>query len=250
VRIGGFDTHAEQTDDNDPTLGSHAALLYHISSAMSAFQKDLREKGLEDRVLTMTMSEFGRRIESNGSFGTDHGTGGPVMLFGKHVNPGIYGTNPDLDNRNVELQFDYRQLCAGILHDWMGVDQSVITNDIFFKDFITGPNNLGGSYEPLDLINDTLTGHQDFLSAKFKIDGIHPNPATNYAQVNILINDFQHVRFELINLDGKIVQVLNRSLNPGKHSVTFNLDNLLAGMYFIKAKSNKLNDTKRLIIRK
>ena len=80
LRIGGFDTHAEQVENYDPTMGVHASQMYHISSAMKAFQDDLKARGLEERVLTMTTSEFGRRIASNGSYGTDHGTGAPVFI--------------------------------------------------------------------------------------------------------------------------------------------------------------------------
>jgi uncharacterized protein (DUF1501 family) len=61
IKIGGFDTHADQVESYDPTMGVHAALMYHISTAMKAFQEDLRAKGIEDRVLTVTTSEFGRR---------------------------------------------------------------------------------------------------------------------------------------------------------------------------------------------
>ncbi|MFY0628387.1 MAG: DUF1501 domain-containing protein [Reichenbachiella sp.] len=251
VKIGGFDTHADQTLNNDPTKGSHAALLYHITSAMKAFQSDLVSRNISDRVLTTTMSEFGRRIASNGSYGTDHGKGGPVMMFGAGVKPGIYGTNPDLNDNNVALQFDYRQLNAAILKDWMGVDPTVIENDIFFRDFISGDDGNGGTYEPLDLIKDTITGADNsFLNSKFKIDGIYPNPATNYVQTSVSINDTQHVKFELINVEGRVVLSTQRTLPPGQHKVTFQLNQLLPGMYFIKAKSDKLDDTKRLLIRK
>src|SRR5690606_29080322 len=104
VKIGGFDTHAEQVESYDPTMGVHAALLYHISTAMNAFQEDLRRRGLEDRVLTITTSEFGRRVYSNGSYGTDHGTGGPMFIFGKGVQAGMVGNVPDLTKANVEMQ--------------------------------------------------------------------------------------------------------------------------------------------------
>lgn len=250
VKMGGFDTHADQTENYDPTMGNHAALLYHISAAMRAFNNDLADRGLVDRVLTVSMSEFGRRIPSNGSYGTDHGTGGPVMMFGARVNAGIYGTNPDLDNSNVTQQFDYRQLYAGILNDWMGVDRATISNDIFFRDFITGPNPNGGSYEPLDLIGEYALGTRDFLSSKYKIESVYPNPASKYVQANLLINDFQEVTVELIDLNGKVVMSAHRSLAPGKHTISFTLDSINPGVYFIKAKSEKLNDTKRLIVRK
>lgn len=250
VKIGGFDTHADQTTSYDPTLGSHAALLYHITSAMNAFDADLRQRGLADRVLSVTMSEFGRRIASNGSYGTDHGTGGPVMLFGAGVNAGIYGTNPDLNENNVGMQFDYRQVYANLLYEWMGVDQAIIEQDIFFQDFISGPNPNGGSYEPLDLVKEVILSTDSYDKSKFKIDSLYPNPATNYVQVNIIINDAQLVTFELIDVKGQVIKNTKRSLASGKHTVTFQLDNMMPGFYFIKAKSSKLNDTKRLFIRK
>lgn len=250
VKMGGFDTHASQAESYDPTMGLHAALLYHITSAMRAFNRDLIGRGLDTRVLTMTMSEFGRRIGSNGSYGTDHGTGGPVMMFGAGVKAGIFGTNPDLSENNVNMQFDYRQLYANILHEWMGVDKETIASEIFFRDFINGPNPQGGNYEPLDLIKETITGTNDFLRSRYKIDSVYPNPASNYTQVNLLINDYQTVQVELIDMKGRVVMTTNRQLAPGKHTISFQLNNMLPGIYFVKAKSEKLNDTKRLIIRK
>lgn len=250
IKIGGFDTHASQTESYDPTLGYHAELLYHISSAMRAFTEDLTDRGLNQRVLTVSMSEFGRRIASNGSYGTDHGTGGPVMIFGSGVKAGIYGTNPDLNESNVGQQFDYRQVYASILNEWMEVDQDVIASDIFFRDFISGPNPEGGSYEPLDLIQETLVTSTSALQSKFKVDSVYPNPASNYTQVNLFINDYQNVNIELIDVNGKVVMTTRRQLSPGKHTVSLQLDRITPGIYFVKAKSEKLNDTKRLIIRK
>ncbi|MGL1889863.1 MAG: DUF1501 domain-containing protein [Reichenbachiella sp.] len=250
VKIGGFDTHADQTTNYDPTFGSHAALLYHISSAMKAFDSDLRSRGMSEKVLTVSMSEFGRRIGSNGSFGTDHGTGGPVMMFGAGVKPGVYGTNPDLSANNVGMQFDYRQVYAGILDEWLGVDRAVIEKDILFGDFITGPSHDGGTYEPLDLIKETILGNNSYDKTKFKIDSVYPNPATNYVQTNIVINDHQNILLELVDTSGRVVKSTTRALPPGKHSITFQLNDMMPGFYFIKVKSPKLNDTKRLFIRK
>ena len=96
-------------------------LLYHIFSAVKAFQDDLKELGLADRVLTLTMSEFGRRAASNNSWGTDHGTAAPMFVFGKGVKPGVIGTNPnlmDLDHGNIKMQHDYRQVMNEIANDW------------------------------------------------------------------------------------------------------------------------------------
>ncbi len=250
VRMGGFDTHANQTVDYDPTMGGHAALLYHISSAMRAFQNDLVSRGIADRVLTLTMSEFGRRIGSNGSYGTDHGTGGPIMMFGAGVNPGIFGTNPDLSQNNVGMQFDYRQIYANVLRDWMEVDQDVIANDIFFRDFVSGPNPQGGNFEPLDFTRDIVLESEHFLQQKYKIDNLHPNPASDYSNVDLLVNDRQEVALEVFDVDGR--RVLNKALklNPGKHTERLSVSSLKPGIYFIKATSEKLNDTKKLIVRR
>lgn len=250
VKVTGFDTHANQVEDDDPTMGTHAALLYHLSSAMHAFQADLQERGLEDRVLTVSLSEFGRRVRSNGSFGSDHGRGGPIMLFGKGVNPGIFGTVPDLTQKNVDMQFDYRQIYASALREWMGVSKTVLTNDIFFRDFIDGNNPAGGSYEPLDLIKgaDVVSSDKDYVRKNYHIDSVYPNPASKYTQTNIFVNNYQNIRVRLINMQGKTIAQLNRSVAPGTHNFTFLLNGVKPGIYFVKATSEMLDDVKRIVV--
>ncbi len=250
VKIGGFDTHANQVEDYNPTLGGHAARLYHISSAIKAFQEDLKARGLEDRVLTMSMSEFGRRIGSNGSYGTDHGTGGSVMLFGKYVNPGVYGTNPDLSKGNIDMQYDYRQLNSIILRDWLGVDQNVITNDIFFGNYIDGPNPMGGNFEPLELTRDVILGNDPFITNRFDFEKIYPNPADQITTAVIRLNDRQKVQIAIHNIEGKLLHTLSKDLNPGRHEVELDLKKLPSGNYIVKVKSDKLKKSLKLSIRR
>lgn len=253
VKVAGFDTHADQVTAEDSTMGTHAALLHNTMSAMHAFQKDLAERGLEDRVLTVTLSEFGRRIRSNGSLGSDHGSGGPVMLFGKGVNSGVFGTSPNLDNKNVELQFDYRQIYANILLEWMGMDQATLAKDVFYKDFIAGSNPAGGNFEPLDLIKgaeqiDNVLSDGNYLRKHYRIDSVYPNPASTYTQATIYVNNYQNVKVKLVNIQGKVVAQLSRSVAPGTHTFSFVLKGLKPGFYFIKADSERLNDTKKVMI--
>ena len=251
VRLGGFDTHAEQAEGYDPTMGNHAALLYHISSAMKAFQDDLRARGLEDRVLTVTLSEFGRRVASNGSYGTDHGTGGPIMVFGKSVDPGVIGTNPDVSKDNVEMQFDYRQVYANILKDWMEVDPQKIESEIFFGNFIDGPKEDGGNYEPLPLIGGTLTATDDFLQTRFRLENCFPNPAQNITTIAFQINATALVDLKILDVQGNVVKsVLLEKRGAGKHEVAVDLSNLSPGAYLYQIKAGILNDTKKLIIRR
>ncbi|MEP2671501.1 MAG: DUF1501 domain-containing protein [Cyclobacteriaceae bacterium] len=251
VKVGGFDTHAEQVESYDPTMGAHAALMYNISSAMKAFQEDLRARGIEDRVLTVTTSEFGRRIHSNGSYGTDHGTGGPMFIFGKGAKPGIVGKVPDLTKNNVEMQFDYRQVYANILKDWMLVDEDTINNEIFFRDFINGPKEEGsGNYEPLEVASQVISAtNSDFIKARFALTGCHPNPASSHTTIEFRINATSQVHLQLFDSQGRALKVLlDTTLDAGEHSVEVDLQEFKPGMYLYKLKSGFLKDTKKLVI--
>ena len=251
VKVGGFDTHAEQVESYDPTMGAHAALMYHISSAMNAFQQDLRARGIEDRVLTVTTSEFGRRIHSNGSYGTDHGTGGPMFLFGKGVTPGVMGKVPDLSQNNVEMQFDYRQVYANLLKDWMLVDEGIIHNDIFFRDFINGPKEEGtGNYEPLAIASQVISAtHADFVNSRFALSGCYPNPAIDHTTIEFRINATSQVSLQLLDSQGKMVKdILDVALDAGEHSVKVDLQAYPPGLYLYKLKSGFLKDIKKLVI--
>lgn len=249
VKIGGFDTHAEQVEGYDPTMGYHAALLHHISSAMKAFQDDLRARGIEDRVLTVTVSEFGRRVGSNGSYGTDHGTGGPVMIFGKGVNPGIIGTNPDVSKDNVEMQFDYRQIYANILKDWMEVDPVKIEKEIFFGNFIDGPNEDGGRYSALPIIKDIVTGNASFFSHRFRLNDCYPNPAKTHTTFSFQINKTSMVDLKIIDIQGRVIKkVLQETKEAGTHEVNAYIGDVPPGAYLYEIRAGLLSDTKKLIV--
>lgn len=251
VKIGGFDTHAGQVESFDPTMGTHAALMYHISSAMQAFQNDLRARGLEDRVLTVTTSEFGRRVASNGSYGTDHGTGGPMYIFGKGAQPGVTGKVPDLTKDNVDMQYDYRQVYASLLRDWMLVSDTKINTDIFFKNFLNGPKEEGtGNYENLTLASQVISGVQnDFVAERFELMDCFPNPAKESTTIRYKINNTNHVQLNLLDANGRNVKSLvNGQQDEGEHSVQVLLNDLPAGIYLYHLKTGFLNETKKLIV--
>lgn len=139
VSMGGFDTHSRQTEQGNTTAGNHARLLGRLSEAVGAFMADINSLGAGDRVLGMTFSEFGRRIKSNASGGTDHGAGAPVILFGNKVKPGIMGTSPDIPAQatvkdNISMQHDFRALYAGILRNWFQKEPAE-TRLVLYKDF-------------------------------------------------------------------------------------------------------------------
>ncbi|TAL48530.1 MAG: DUF1501 domain-containing protein, partial [Chitinophagaceae bacterium] len=126
VNIGGFDTHSVQVNQSDTTIGAHANLLKQVSDAIKAFMDDLKFLGVQRRVLGMTFSEFGRRIKSNSSLGTDHGAAAPLILFGEYADTKVLGDNPVIPanatvNDNVPFQYDFRSVYASVLEKWFCV---------------------------------------------------------------------------------------------------------------------------------
>lgn len=148
VEMGGFDTHATQVGTSN-TEGTHAQLLRKMSDAIAAFQKDLALLRIEDKVLGMTYSDFGRRATSNASKGTDHGIGAPMFVFGAGIKRQLVGTNPDLvngllpsapapweTNRDIKMQIDFRRVYSDVLNDWFGTTTNK-TETLLFKNFQT-----------------------------------------------------------------------------------------------------------------
>jgi len=115
VSQGGYDTHSNQD-------GSHARLMGELDAALSAFTADLKAQGNFDRVLTMTFSEFGRRVAENASRGTDHGAAAPMFLLGGKIKPGLHGEAPSLEKLNrgdLIHTVDFRNIYATILENWL-----------------------------------------------------------------------------------------------------------------------------------
>jgi uncharacterized protein (DUF1501 family) len=124
----GYDTHAAQ-------LPSHARLLTEFSRALKAFDTDMKGEGFGDKVVTLCFSEFGRRVQENGSLGTDHGTAGPMFLSGA-VQPGLVGAVPsmtDLEDDDLKRQFDFRQVYATLISDWLGYSAKTALDGNFEK---------------------------------------------------------------------------------------------------------------------
>lgn len=138
VTLDGFDTHENQNQD-------HPKLMNYIGSAISEFYDDLKIGNKHNNVLTMTFSEFGRRVEEN-TGGTDHGTAAPILIFGPALNDnGFIGENPSLtnldQNGNLKHDIDFRSVYATILESWLCVDASDV--DSLLGDNYARLDNLG-----------------------------------------------------------------------------------------------------------
>jgi uncharacterized protein (DUF1501 family) len=115
-----FDTHVQQAD-------VHNRLLMYTADAVRAFMEDIKRIGRADDVAVMMFTEFGRRVEENGSLGTDHGTATPMFIFGKHLKGGFYGRPPsltDLDDGNLKMTTDFRSVYATMIKEWLGYDDT------------------------------------------------------------------------------------------------------------------------------
>jgi uncharacterized protein (DUF1501 family) len=115
-----FDTHVQQAD-------LHSRLLMYTADAVRGFIEDLKRLGRADEVAVLIFTEFGRRVEENGSLGTDHGTATPMFVIGKGVKGGFYGRPPsltDLDDGNLKMTTDFRCVYATVIQEWLGCDEA------------------------------------------------------------------------------------------------------------------------------
>jgi uncharacterized protein (DUF1501 family) len=116
VTLDGFDTHANQAP-------VHSALMKQWADAVSAFCNRMQQAGLQEHVLVMTFSEFGRRVAENASGGTDHGAAAPMFLSGPKLPHALVGEHPslqDLDDGDLKYQIDFREVYASVIEHWLG----------------------------------------------------------------------------------------------------------------------------------
>jgi uncharacterized protein (DUF1501 family) len=131
--IDGWDTHSGQAEP-------HRKLLGEVADGITTFFQTLKQAKNDQRVLVMTFSEFGRRVQENGSRGTDHGAGSCLFVAGPGVKGGPVGKHPslsDLDAGDLKYHTDFRQVYATLLDKWLSVDSKAV---------------LGGEFAHLDML--------------------------------------------------------------------------------------------------
>ena len=233
VTIGGFDTHANQTDAVDKTVGPHANLMRQLSDAVKAFQDDLKVQGTEDRVAGMTFSEFGRRAISNASMGTDHGVAAPLFVFGKGVKNSVIGKNPnlsDLDNNNIKMQTDFRQVYAALLADWLGAGNTQVTSV------------LNKSYDAAPIFKNLILANEP-LVAPFRI---FPNPAFDAVTLegDVLLADIREVA--VYDPAGRAVDLPVSRLSD--RALGLNVRALAAGTYVVSIQAGDQRVAARMLV--
>ncbi len=155
ISMGGFDTHG-----NQPL--AHERLMSNLSIAVQNFYDDLAFTQQDDKVLSMTFSEFGRRIFENGSNGTDHGKAAPTLFFGSGLNGSAFvGDHPSLDapnsRGNLEYTMDFRDLYATVLAEWLCVPIPLVEQHLLnhpYNPINLGFNCSGVEFPPITIDND------------------------------------------------------------------------------------------------
>jgi uncharacterized protein (DUF1501 family) len=203
------DTHSAQVNTTDKTQGTQATNLTLLSQAIGAFQQDLEAMGKSESVSGMTFSEFGRRIKSNASLGTDHGAAAPVLFFGSMLNTssqvkksiypvsGMIGKSPNLPtnatvSNQIEMQFDYRQLYTTVMQDWLCMTETEATQV------------LGKNFVKLPIFNTTILSSADFDNDSILL---FPNPSKDncvYLRFPDIVNDF--VSITLLSINGQLIK--------------------------------------------
>ncbi|MBK8450776.1 MAG: DUF1501 domain-containing protein [Saprospiraceae bacterium] len=249
VSLYGFDTHSDQVVVGNKTSGVHATLLQYLSEAVLSFQRDLEAMSLDERVLGMTFSEFGRRIKdnmsgANGAGGTDHGAAAPLFLFGKNVQAGIVGSNPFIpnsvnENDNLPMQYDFRSVYTSVLQDWFCVKDPALT-DIMLRNYQSLPivkkSNCTTAIADLDNLNDLL-----------KLE-TSSNPMTDRVSISISTLD-GYAFLQLINPLGTIIKTIFKGkLKTGNYSYDLENENYPPGNYYLRLQQGSAQKTMPLMI--
>ena len=232
VSTGGFDTHSNQVQAGDTIKGTHANLLSGLSEAIKSFQDDLKGLEVEDRVLGMTFSEFGRRVKSNASGGTDHGAAAPLFLFGKNLRGGVFGTNPNLPlnatvNDNIPYQYDFRSIYNSIIQNWFCVSETDALQ-VMYKQFPILP-----------IINASacsVVGIETPASGKpGSMINCYPNPFKTSTQIEFKVS-VGHTLLQLLNNSGTVIRVLVDGMfnYEGNNSYSLYDNSLSPGVYYIR----------------
>ncbi len=236
---GGFDTHGNQ-------LERHAEILDQVATSIAAFMQDLENQGLADDVIVMTVSEFGRRPEENGGFGTDHGTAAPMFVVGNGVNGGLYGNAPslsDLDqDDNLLVEWDYRGIYGQVLRQHLGgteeIVEDVLGGTYQSPDFLAGSGGRGGTR--LHPVSPTL--HAPY-----------PNPVSASRSRQVLLRyelgQAEPVTLEIFDAGGRRVGALrNGPQAAGRHQASWDVGQVAAGTYMVRMRTPDWRQKTKLIV--
>jgi len=202
--------------------------------------------GVEERVVGMTYSEFGRRIKSNSSTGTDHGAAAPMFVFGTSVDAGMLGVNPTIPsnasvNDNIPMQYDFRSIYATMLEKWFCLEKSVV-DSLFPPNINTQLQSLplfkagvcSGVTPPPPPISDVLITNA-------------PNPFTSSTEIKFT-TDGGRTLIQIIDTLGRVIKTLvDSDFQAGTHKVTFNAEGLPTGVYYARYQNGMIQHVRAML---
>jgi uncharacterized protein (DUF1501 family) len=244
VNYGGFDTHSLQVNTTDVTTGTHANLLKNVSDAIKAFVDDCQFLGVQDRVIGMTFSEFGRRIKSNASVGTDHGAAAPLFLFGKPVYAGVTGNNPAIPktatvNDNIPFQYDFRSIYASILERWFCVPSATLQT-IMFQNFQSLPLCHGEACGITGVDDPNQTAGEELISN-------YPNPFTTRTTIKFITKG-GHTLVQIIDMLGRVISApVDKEYTAGSYTTDFDSGGLPAGVYYARFQNGSVQQVRPML---
>lgn len=232
LNVGAYDTHTNQ-------LATQATLHQNLAEAVVAFQSDLEAFGLGRRVCVMTVSEFGRRVASNGT-GTDHGSAAPLFVFGTGVIGGVIGSDPNLTDLegpgNIRMENDFRQVYASVLSQWFGATDDLLTPALS-REFTQLP-----IFEPLSPGGVDAGASAD---AGFTLGQNYPNPASG-STIIPLTGIRNAGTFAIYTLEGR--RLATHSVASGQTSLELNLDQLPAGTYLYELDVDGRKQARQMVV--
>ncbi|PSJ73853.1 hypothetical protein C7N43_26940 [Sphingobacteriales bacterium UPWRP_1] len=189
----------------------------------------MRLLGLDNRVLGMTYSEFGRQIRSNNAFGTDHGTAAPMFVFGAAVKQQVIGNNPfipdEVDKQEgVAIQYEFADVYASMLRQWLGMSDSKKIPMIFERPVLSLP------------ICSAVFDEQTLPLQTGKTWGkltVSPQKFTQKIQLTFYCKEVTQVKLVMLNASGGVVQTIAEGrAEAGEHTYTVNTGKFNLGNYY------------------
>ncbi len=153
VNIGGWDNHTNQ----GRIFGRHGGLLAQVAQGFGALYHDLQDQW--DKLLIVTMTEFGRTSKENGSRGTDHGHACAMFVAGGQVRGGVYNCDAStwadgdmfsVKGRYVERKTDYRAVFGEIFARHFGDNEDML--DTVIPGYAQAALDNPGDFERLNFI--------------------------------------------------------------------------------------------------
>jgi len=260
VSIGNFDTHFNQGKEN----GWHHLLLKDLSDAIGAFQKDIENLNIADRIIGMTYSEFGRRVAANSGGGTEHGLAAPLFIFGNKVKGSVIGQNYKINDisavnafSTVPIQYDYRQVYTSVLQDWFSVCKSdaveIIKKELdpipgIFKDGTSlTPCILGPLINPLKsecIVNIIeVSGDDHSIYAR-----IQPNPTNGqFTIIPVVGFDFNSATTITIHSVNGALMYSENKVYSADEKINIHVT-LVPGIYIVGIQNNKFRLNQKISV--